>query len=203
MDQITVENVYPLSRRQEALLLEAGYAPDAKELTEIWNFVLRGELSEEMFAAAWKKVCERHPSLSTTLVWKRVEKPLQVVQRKTQLPLKHYDWRELTPAQQFAEFVTLIGKENEQGFNAALAPLVRLSLCRTAGDTYQVVCSYSPLLFDRRSLILLFKEALEAYAQIGDGHVVVVDRIDLHDDFTYQNGHYSPAHEWWSRHPSR
>ena len=42
MDQITLENVYPLNPRQEALLLEAGYAPDAKELTEIWNFVLRG-----------------------------------------------------------------------------------------------------------------------------------------------------------------
>src|SRR5829696_1606565 len=199
MDQITVENVYPLNRRQEALLLEAGYAPDAKELTEIWNFVLRCELSEAMFAAAWEKVCERHPILCTTLVWKRVEKPLQVVQRKTRLPLKHYDWRELIPAQQFAEFVTLIRKENEQCFNAALAPMVRLCLCRTAADTYQVVCSYSPLLFDRRSLILLFKEALETYAQIGNGHVVVVDRINLNDDFTYQNGHYSAARDWWSR----
>ena len=89
MDQIILENVYPLNRRQEALLMEAGYAPDAKELTEVWNFVLRGELSEAVFAAAWEKVCERHPSLSTTLVWKRVEKPLQVVQGKTRLPLKH------------------------------------------------------------------------------------------------------------------
>ncbi|HEX6718884.1 MAG TPA: amino acid adenylation domain-containing protein [Pyrinomonadaceae bacterium] len=193
MDQITVENVYPLNHRQETLLLEAGYAPDAKELTETWNFVLRGELSEAMFGAAWEKVCERHVALRTMLVWKRVETPLQVVQRKTRLPLKYYDWRELTPAQQFAEFVTLVRKESEQGFNAALAPLVRLCLCRTADDTYQVVCSYSPLLFDRRSLISLFKEALETYAQSGNGHDVVVDRINVND------GQYSSARDWWSR----
>ena len=199
MDQIILENVYPLNRRQEALLLEAGYAPDAKELTEIWNFVLRGKLSKATFAAAWEKTCERHPSLCMTLVWKRVEKPLQVMQRNTRLHLKHYDWRELTPAQQFAEFTTLIRKENERGFNAVRAPLVRMRLCRTAGDTYQVICSYSPLLFDRRSLKLLFNEALETYAQIGNGDVVVVDRINLNDDFTSQNGHYSPAREWWSK----
>ena len=42
MDQIILENVYPLNRRQEALLMEAGYAPDAKELTEVCNFVLLG-----------------------------------------------------------------------------------------------------------------------------------------------------------------
>src|SRR5215213_3513926 len=112
MDQITLENIYPLNHRQEALL-DAGYAPDAKELTETWNFVLHGQLSEATFAAAWEKICERHPALRTTLVWKRVERALQVVQREARLSLKHYDWRELTPAQQRAEFVKLIQKEEE------------------------------------------------------------------------------------------
>jgi amino acid adenylation domain-containing protein len=199
MDQITVENVYPLNPRQETLLRETGYAPDAKELTETWNFVLRGELSEVMFAAAWEKVCLRHPALCTTVVWKRVEKPLQVVQRQARLPLKYYDWRELTPARQFAEFVKLIRNEQEQGFNVAQPPLVRLCLCRTAAGTYQVVCSYSALLFDRRSILLLFKEALETYAQTGNGHAVVIDRINLNNDVTSQlNGHDTAARNWWS-----
>jgi hypothetical protein len=171
MDQITLENVYPLTRRQEALL-EQGYAPDASELTETWDFVLRGQLAQETFTAAWERVCERHRALCTALVWKRVERPLQVVQRKARLPLKYYDWRELTPAQQFAEFVKLIRNEHEQGFNAAQAPLVRLSLCRTAGDEYQVVCSYSSLLFDRDSIVTIFNEALRTYAEIADGDVL-------------------------------
>src|SRR3569832_1415797 len=110
MDQITLANVYPLTQRQKVLLLEAGYVPGARELTERWNSVLRGLLSETMFAAAWENVCARHLAF------------------------------------------------------------------RTAGDTYQVVCSYSSLLFDRCSIKLLFKEALRSYAEIGAGEMVVLDR---------------------------
>jgi hypothetical protein len=142
VDQITVENVYPLNQRQK-VLLDAGNAPDARELTGTWNFVLRGELSEAGFAAAWEEVCRRHRELCTTLVWKRVETPLQIVQRQARVPLHYYDWRELAPEAQFAEFVKLIRSEDEQGFNFAQPPLIRLSLCRTAGDVYQVICSYS------------------------------------------------------------
>src|SRR5712692_10616842 len=105
MDLRTLENVYPLTRRQEAFLLDGGYAPDAKELSERWGCVLRGPLSDATFVAAWEKVCER------------VERPLQVVQRQVRLPLKQYDWHGMTAARQFAEFATLLRKEDEQGFN--------------------------------------------------------------------------------------
>ena len=196
MDQITVENVYPLNQRQK-VLLDAGYAPDARELTGTWNFVLRGELSEAGFAAAWEEVCRRHRELCTTLVWKRVETPLQIVQRQARVPLHYYDWRELGPDAQFAEFVKLIRSEEEQGFNFAQPPLIRLSLCRTAGDVYQVISSYSSLLFDRRSIALLFNEALRLSA----GLVAGGEQGNGSGDhaFQLQDADYSAARDWWTR----
>ncbi len=190
MDQITLANVYPLTQRQKVLLLDAGYVADAKELTETWNFVLRGKLSETMFGAAWENICERHRALRTALVWKRVKSPLQVVKKQARMSLKHYDWRELTPTQQFAEFRKLIQEENEQGFDVWQPPLVRLCLCRTADEAYQVVCSYSSLLFDRRSVMLLFREALRDSAGIGNGH--------LGQDYVDQVPDYSSARDWWT-----
>ena len=89
MDQISLlANVYPLTQRQKVLLLDAGYAPDAKELTGRWNFVLHGQLSETIFAAAWENVCERHLALCTALIWKRVKNPLQFVKPRVRMPLK-------------------------------------------------------------------------------------------------------------------
>jgi hypothetical protein len=197
LDQITVENISPLDQRQKVLLLDAGYAPDAQELTETWNFVLRGELSEAKFAAAWEEVCKRHRVLCTTLIWKRVERPLQIAQRQARLPLNYYDWRVLAPAAQVAEFVKLIRQEEEQGFNFAQPPLVRLSLCRTAEDVYQVICSYSALLFDRRSIALLFKEVLRTYG----GQVVTGELDHESEDQAYQlsDADYSSARDWWTR----
>ena len=197
LDQITVENIYPLNQRQKALLVDAGYAPDARELTETWNFVWRGLLAEEAFAAAWEEVCKQHPVLCTTLVWKRVERPLQIVQRQARMALNHYDWREFTPVEQFAEFVKLVHSEEEQGFNFAQPPLVRLSLCRTGEDEYQVVCVYSPLLFDRNAIALLFGEALRIYA----GDVVGSERNNRNDDQAHRlpDADYSSARDWWTR----
>src|ERR1043165_2873844 len=193
VDQITLENVYPLNQRQRVLLLDAGYAPDARELTETWSFVLRGELSQARFAAAWEEICKRHLALCTTLVWKRVERPLQIVQRQARMPLRYFDWRELKPAQQFAEFVKLVREEEEQGFNFAQPPLVRLSVCRTGDDVYQGICAYSALLFDRGLMELLFGEALRFFA----GDVGAGERKNGNGQLPELD--YSSAHEWWSR----
>ena len=94
----------------------------------------------------------------------------------------------------------LIGEEDEQGFNVVEPPLVRLCLCRTADETYQVVCSYSSLLFDRRSIMLLFREALRNYAEIGAGRMLVVDRNHPSHDYgdQLQDSHYSSARDWWT-----
>ncbi|HEY3580382.1 MAG TPA: amino acid adenylation domain-containing protein, partial [Pyrinomonadaceae bacterium] len=185
LDQITVENVSPLNQRQKVLLADAGMTPDARELTETWSFVLRGRVDEE-FVAAWEEVCKRRAMLRTSLVWKRVEKPLQIEQRQARIAVNHFDWRELTAVEQFAEFGKLVRSEEEQGFNFAQPPLVRLSLCRTCDDEYQVVCSYSSLLFDRRSIALLFGEALGTH--VGDDHVYQLQDLD-----------YSSARDWWTR----
>src|SRR5690242_21144098 len=101
------------------LLVDAGFAPDARALTETWSFVLRGHVAEASFAAAWEEVCKRHAVLCTTLVWKRVAQPLQIVQRQARMAVNHYDWRELTPVAQFVEFGKLVRSEEEQEIGRA------------------------------------------------------------------------------------
>jgi hypothetical protein len=163
MDTRNVEDIYPLSARQEHFFPPGDAAPDARESCGL-HVARREDLDHETFALAWRKVFERHPVLRTRFVWKRVEKPLQVVHREVKLPVEEYDWRGHSADEQAGHWQALLENERARNFNPAQAPLLRLFLCRMADGATRVLCSYSVLLLDEALVSLLFDEVFATYA---------------------------------------
>src|SRR5206468_6286238 len=65
-----VEDLYPLAPMQEGLLFHSLYAGEGADLYfEQLTAGLEGPLDEPTFAAAWRRVIERHPALRTGFVW--------------------------------------------------------------------------------------------------------------------------------------
>jgi amino acid adenylation domain-containing protein/FkbH-like protein len=164
-----IEAIYPLSPIQEALLSQLRDAANLKLNSGQLSFVLRGRLDVAAFGRAWRLTVERHPVLRTSFAWKRVEKPLQIVNKKVDLCLALHDLLGLAGADRQNELEILRRAEFNRPFNPSELPQFRLTLCRTAEDAHLFIWTYARLILDGYSLPLILKDVFALYAAFVEG----------------------------------
>jgi surfactin family lipopeptide synthetase C len=161
MDASNIEAIYPLSPAQETLLNESAGSSDKAANCGQATLLLRRQVDALELELAWQRIVANHPVLRTSFVWKRVAKPLQVVQRQVQIHLEQDDWSELPQDQQDESLHSHQQSQLAGGFNLSLVPLARLALYRT-GYSQVLVLTYHRLALDRVSVSVLLRELLAA-----------------------------------------
>jgi amino acid adenylation domain-containing protein len=170
VDLKNVEAIYPLSPAQEHLLLRGARAFGAGASCGQFAGTLRGELDVAAFEQAWQEVVVSGCAVARTFfVWKRVEKPAQVVRKQLEFAITQQDWRDLSPAERQARLADFLRADFERGFDPSSAPLVRVSLCRMADDEQLFVCTYHRLVLDRESLSLILEDVFNCYDGLRQG----------------------------------
>jgi len=157
-----IEDLYPLSPVQEGMLFYTLLATESGAYVTQVIYELEG-LNVPAMKGAWQQVLDRHPILRTTFAWKNLERPLQMVRRRVNLPLTEEDWRGLTRAEREARLDDFLKADQKLGFDLSEAPPMRMNLFRVADNTWQLVWSYHHLLLDGWSVPLLTKEFLGLY----------------------------------------
>ncbi|MFZ0750920.1 MAG: condensation domain-containing protein, partial [Pyrinomonadaceae bacterium] len=157
-----IEDVYPLSPMQEGLLFHSLYAPEGGLYVTQIPFNTKG-INTSALQQAWQRIVDRYPIFRTAFVWKNIQKPMQVVGRRVELPFKIEDWRNLSTTEQDTRFDAYLGEDRRRGFKLNHAPLLRIILFQTGTDTYKFLLSHHHILLDGWSMSLVFKEALALY----------------------------------------
>jgi amino acid adenylation domain-containing protein len=161
MSTKNIEDAYPLSPIQEGMIFYNLLDDSGVNVSQL---VCRLEdLNVAAFAEAWRRVIERHPILRTAFVWKKLERPLQVVGRKVSLPLAQLDWRGLDSKTLSARLDEYVAEDRGRGFNPSKAPLMRLALMRVDEGSHYFLWSHHHLLLDGWSKHIIIKELLELY----------------------------------------
>jgi amino acid adenylation domain-containing protein len=163
MDIRNAEAVYPLSPVQEAALSESLDSMETGRDCGQWSCTLQGVLHIPALEQAWQDVLSHYSILRTFFVWKRVEKPLQVVHKQLAFPVEQQDWLGVPAPERQERLASMLAAEREKTFALTEAPLIRLTLCRTATDTHHLVCTYHRLVLDELSLHLILKEVFAYY----------------------------------------
>jgi amino acid adenylation domain-containing protein/non-ribosomal peptide synthase protein (TIGR01720 family) len=156
--QREIEDVYPLAPLQEGILVHSLYTAGSDIYFEQLTAELEGPLDPAAFAAAWQRVIERHPVLRTGFLWKEVERPLQVVHRRAEIPWTVEDWRGLPPAEIEPRWQGVLATDRARGFDLGRPPLMRLTLARTAEGLHRLAWSSHHLLFDGWCFSILLGE---------------------------------------------
>jgi thioesterase domain-containing protein/non-ribosomal peptide synthetase component F len=164
-----VEDLYPLAPLQEGLLFHALSAAGSSVGFEQAVFTVEGDLDSRAFERAWRRLAERNPVLRTFFVADSLEKPLQVVRRKVELPIACEDWRGLDRQAQEDRLADHLAADERRGFDLRSAPLSRVALFRTGDGAHSCVWSYHHLLFDGWCRALLLTEVLELYEHFAGG----------------------------------
>jgi len=196
-----IEDVYPLTPLQQGLLFHILYAPTAGLYFLQISCVLHHELNLPAFKSAWQQVIARHTALRTEFRWVDLAAPLQVVRASAEMPIEELDWRDLAPQKQQEKLQSFYEADRVRGCDLTKAPLMRITVIRTADDCYQVVWSHHHLIIDGWSGPLLLRECITLYQAIRDGKTIHLPQSLPYRNYIewLQNQDLSQAEAFWRK----
>ncbi|AZM56921.1 non-ribosomal peptide synthetase [Streptomyces sp. WAC 01529] len=163
-----VEDVLPLTPLQSGMLFH-GLVDTEHAYFDRTAVRLSGVADPRAFAAAWQQVADRTPALRTSVHWHGLPHPVQVVHRHAELPVRHLDWRALSPAESAEATERLLAEDRAAGMELGTAPLTRLALAALPGDEVLLVWSTHHIVLDGWSTGQLLTEVCERYAALTGG----------------------------------
>jgi amino acid adenylation domain-containing protein len=162
------EAIYPLSPLQEAVLLDDVGLSQSGRCNQ-WRCKLSGSLNASAFEMAWRHVVSNQQLLRAFFVWKNLDKPVHVVHKRPVISLAQQDCRGESPATQAELLRNILQADRDRRIDISDAPLMRVTLCRTAADEHQFIFSYHPLVLDAWSAQLVLKEVFASYPGLCQG----------------------------------
>ncbi|HET6230939.1 MAG TPA: non-ribosomal peptide synthase/polyketide synthase, partial [Longimicrobiaceae bacterium] len=171
-----IEDVYALSPLQGGMLFHTRLQPESGAYFEQLRFTLRGASDEDAMVRAWREVVARHAILRTAFVADGLETPVQVVHRTADLPVERHDWRDAGDAERSGRLAALLEADRARGIDLTRAPLMRLTLVRTADDVLEVVWSHHHILLDGWSLPQVMGEVWALYDAFAAGRTLDLPR---------------------------
>ncbi|GHF24625.1 hypothetical protein GCM10010218_01480 [Streptomyces mashuensis] len=164
-----VEDIYPLTPMQAGMLFHTLADPTGQAYSEQMSFVFDGVTDAGVLARAWQHVNDHLEILRGSLVWDRVDRPLMVVRRHAELPVRTLDWRGLDEAEQQAALERLLAEDREQRMDLSVAPLTRLTLIRVTDSRVRVVRTSHHVLLDGWSTFQMLADLSAAYEALAAG----------------------------------
>ncbi|MDT8913030.1 non-ribosomal peptide synthase/polyketide synthase [Amycolatopsis sp. PS_44_ISF1] len=159
-----VEDLYPLTPMQSGMVFHSLVDGASGTYLNQVRLRLSGVTDADELAEAWQRVVRRTPVLRSRIVWEGLDEPVQVVQREAAVPVVRLDWTALTADQRETELERRLGRDREQGFDLATAPLMRLTLATLGADEVLLVWTFHHVLLDGWSAAQVFGEVCEQYA---------------------------------------
>lgn len=156
-----LEDVYELTSYQTKALLSAERGEGV--FHEQLAFTLNGHVDARVFERVWQTIIQRHTILRTSFHHVGLQKPLQVVHRKVDLPFEVVDWTCKDPAEHDAEFQECLKTDRLTGFDVTQAPPMRISLIRCTPEKYIFWWRFHHILMDGWSFAVVLDEWLKLY----------------------------------------
>jgi thioesterase domain-containing protein len=156
----SIAAIHRLSEIQESMLLHRG-GPDAA--VTLLRGSLRGRLDPQALAEAWRQALARHPVLRSSVHWRDLEHPVQVVATEAILPAVSEDWRDVPRRQQERRFEERLRELRERGLDLNRAPVMSWTLVRTSEEEHRFVWASHHILLDGWSSSLVLNEVLARY----------------------------------------
>ncbi|GAA2614013.1 amino acid adenylation domain-containing protein [Streptomyces axinellae] len=160
-----VEDICPLSPVQEGILFHTLQADDARLYTTRLSWQA-GDLDPDAFAQAWQEAASRVPVLRTRVMWRLVDRPLQVVLDRVRFPVARLDWSARPAAERDRALDELL--TSGRGFDLEQGPLVRVTLIDEGADGWRVLMEAHHLVIDGWSSAILVDDVLALYRAIRD-----------------------------------
>jgi amino acid adenylation domain-containing protein len=196
-----IEDIYSLSPMQQGMLFHTLYSPESEVYFEQLVCTLKGQLNISFFQEAWQKVVAKHPVLRSSFHWEEIEKPLQMVSQKVELPWMVYDWKHWDNLEQKEALESLLKSDRASGIELDQAPLMRFAVIQLETDSYQFIWSHHHILLDGWSMQIVLQEVFDCYESYNRGESLQLTSCHPYREYIswLQEQDSSQAKKFWQQ----
>ncbi len=177
-----ISGIYKLTGLQQGMLFHGLY----DEGTEVHKVQFTCDLNQvdiKIFRQSWQYIIQRHTILRTGFYYDSFSIPVQVVYKEAELPVELLDVSALSKAEQAAEINRYEETDKVQRFDFKKAPLMRLALIQTGGNSFHMVWTFHHILFDGWSLPVVMEEFLNNYDLLVTNKEIKFKEEDRFEDY--------------------
>ncbi len=170
-----IEDAYYLSQMQNmTLAYNIMHQADGKNVS-MFECVIRGSIEINDFTKAWHQVVIHHPVLRSTIAWRRLPEPLQVIRKDAKDNVQVLDYSHLDDVAFLKELDKIRTCNLEKGFKVTEYPLFRFYIMKRSETQYNLMIFYLNSLFDGWSTSILLRDIKNYYSQLRLGEQIKAD----------------------------
>jgi amino acid adenylation domain-containing protein len=163
-----VEDVYPCGALQEHMLLRYLAKPEPG-LFVVQRINHSENTDPDVLRRVWEPFLDRHPILRTSFIWEGLDRPLQVVHKKSASGLEFRDWRGLSPTEQKAMIDDYMVEDRRRGIDLTTPAPIRILLARVTDAACEMVVTFNYMCLDGWSLGVAVDDLTRMYALAAAG----------------------------------
>ncbi|MGH9241421.1 MAG: amino acid adenylation domain-containing protein, partial [Vicinamibacterales bacterium] len=164
-----VDDVYPLTAMQQAMLFHSLLHPEEALYTELVTLRIEGPLNADALREAWRVVVNRHEALRCVFAWEGMPVPVQVVRHRLDPEWVVRDESGTDTRGEQDRLQAVVVSEQQRAFDFARGPLMRFALVRVSTARAHLVWTFHHALLDGWSVGLVLRQVQEAYQALVDG----------------------------------
>ncbi len=157
-----VEEVLALLPLQEGMLFHYLNEIDSQMYHGQLCLEISGEIDSKIFKKAWKNVVATNELLRTIFRWNKLERPVQIIFKDYEIPIKEYDLTDKTEEETEILVKKIILDDRKEKIDLATNP-IRIIFIKTQPSNYQMIISNHHILYDGWSIGVILKEFFDTY----------------------------------------
>lgn len=196
----SVQDVYALSAIQEGILFHSLFSQHSGMYIEQICCEITGALDIDIFKKSLDGLAPTHSILRTSFVHESISNPVQRVHGEVVIPVETYDYSYAKDNAAVRELLNeFLEKDRNKEFDLSKAPLMRVSVIKSAPESYYLVWTSHHILMDGWSMMLLLGKSFTYYRQLLQNIKHVMEEPDNYKDFInyLHRQDNSAAREFW------
>ncbi|MEQ9306515.1 MAG: amino acid adenylation domain-containing protein, partial [Marinoscillum sp.] len=177
-----IQGIYRLSGLQEGMMFHSLYDQHAATYIEQFACDLI-ELDTNKFEQAWQDIIKRHTILRTSFAYDKLKLPVQCVHSHVSFNADLLDFSSLSEEVQHEALLAFELEDRAKKFDFEKAPLMRLTLIKTAQQRHRMIWTCHHILFDGWSLPIIMSELFEFYKLRMSGKLPENNFEDRYEDY--------------------
>ncbi len=177
-----IEAIYPLTSMQQSLLFHHLTNEKDQGFLHV-QCVLSGNLDTTQLQNAWQALIERHPILRTSIHWKNIKNPIQIVRPEKKMNWHFVDWTNFDANEIPNELEVLKQQQRTRGINLEKAPLAEITLIQIQKNKWYLLWNCHHILLDGWSSSTLFQDAFSLYNALCSGSNLVLETVPSYKSY--------------------
>ncbi|WP_272040588.1 non-ribosomal peptide synthetase, partial [Paenibacillus sp. JJ-100] len=170
-----IENIYSLTPMQKGMWFHSALDRKTGAYFEQTRFTMHGALDVKLFEKSWTELAKRHLVLRANFVKGPAGEPLQIIYRDKPVAFEYEELLHLQADEKQAVLDKRAEDDKLRGFDMECDALVRVTILRTAKQSYHVLWSFQHILMDGWCLPQLTQELFETYSALASGKEIARD----------------------------